>query len=415
MGQVYYDMGFLSSTEVVECSASDLVGEYVGQTEPKTRQVFGKALGRVLFIDEAYRLSHGPFAKEAMDELVGILTQEAFRGKLVVIIAGYDQEMNELLAVNPGLTSRFPDEVVFRNFTPNECLQILGDELRKNDIDTPALYIKDTSEYTKMVAVISDLSCLSSWGNARDIITMAKKLSSVAFGRPLETTMALSADEVLYVMQEMLAQRQERNSNLPKSQPHSLNIPMQSDTSSLKAHHIETTDSIETRPREEDLQGPTPDLVSDGRDPGVAEDIWQQLQVDKKAAEETEKRETEEHLHKEKELHETIQCEREHQEHLERLDEAAAKDAKEKEELMLQREQARLRALAERERRARIQAGIAARRKEAEKRRKEEAYVQARIQGMGLCSAGFRWVKQANGYRCAGGAHFVSNGQLGIN
>lgn len=76
MGQVYYDMGFLSSVEVVECSASDLVGQYVGQTGPKTKKLFEKALGRVLFIDEAYRLSQGQFAQEAIDELVGILTQE---------------------------------------------------------------------------------------------------------------------------------------------------------------------------------------------------------------------------------------------------------------------------------------------------------------------------------------------------
>src|SRR5215471_16271818 len=85
MGQVYFDMGFLSSTEVIECSVSDLVGQYVGQTGPKTRQVFEKALGRVLFIDEAYRLSEGHFAKEAIDELVGTLTQEKFKSKVVVI------------------------------------------------------------------------------------------------------------------------------------------------------------------------------------------------------------------------------------------------------------------------------------------------------------------------------------------
>ena len=68
LGQVYYDMGFLSSKEVVECSATDLVGQYVGQTGPKTKGIFEKALGKVLFIDEAYRLSEGHFAKEAMDE-----------------------------------------------------------------------------------------------------------------------------------------------------------------------------------------------------------------------------------------------------------------------------------------------------------------------------------------------------------
>jgi len=55
MGKVYYDMGFLNSNEIVECSASDLVGQYVGQTGPKTKKLLEKALGKVLFVDEAYR------------------------------------------------------------------------------------------------------------------------------------------------------------------------------------------------------------------------------------------------------------------------------------------------------------------------------------------------------------------------
>jgi len=122
MGQIYYDMGFLSSTEVIECSASDLVGQYVGQTGPKTSKLLEKALGRVLFIHDAYRLSQGQFAKEAMDQLVGLLTQERFRAKLIVILAGYDREMNELMALNTGLSSRFREEVIFNNISPAQCL-----------------------------------------------------------------------------------------------------------------------------------------------------------------------------------------------------------------------------------------------------------------------------------------------------
>ena len=94
MGQVYYDGEFLSSAEVIECSASDLVGEYIGQTGPKTQKLFEKALGRVLFINEAYRLGEGHFSKEAIDEVVGLMTSEKFASKIIVILAGYDQEMN---------------------------------------------------------------------------------------------------------------------------------------------------------------------------------------------------------------------------------------------------------------------------------------------------------------------------------
>jgi SpoVK/Ycf46/Vps4 family AAA+-type ATPase len=75
-------MGFLSSSKVEECSASDLVGQYVGHTGPKTKKLFEKALGQVLFIDEAYRLGEGRFAQEAVDELVGLLTQESSSPRL---------------------------------------------------------------------------------------------------------------------------------------------------------------------------------------------------------------------------------------------------------------------------------------------------------------------------------------------
>ncbi|KAI6004453.1 ATPases of the AAA+ class [Pisolithus orientalis] len=99
LGQVYYDMGFLSSTDVVECSASDLVGQHVGHTGPQTKAVFEKVLRKVLFVDEAYRLREGKFAKEAMDEIVGLMTQERYMDKLIIVLAGYEDEMNALLQV----------------------------------------------------------------------------------------------------------------------------------------------------------------------------------------------------------------------------------------------------------------------------------------------------------------------------
>lgn len=82
-GKLYYDMGFLSKAEVVECSATDLIGQYVGHTGPKVQKVLNNALGKVLFIDEAYRLAGHGFAKEAVDELVDSVTKEKYKGKLI--------------------------------------------------------------------------------------------------------------------------------------------------------------------------------------------------------------------------------------------------------------------------------------------------------------------------------------------
>jgi hypothetical protein len=97
---------------------------------------------------------------------------------------------------------------------------------------------------------------------------------------------------------------------------------------------------------------------------------------------------------------------------------AAAKVARgdaERNELMRQREEARLRELAMREEQARIAQLQEAKRQEEARKRKEEARVQAKIRKMGICPAGFRWIKQAHGYRCAGGSHFLNNDVLGIN
>ncbi len=84
MGKIYYDMGFLEGARVVECSATDLIGQYVGQTGPKVQKKFDDARGAVLFIDEAYRLAGEHFAKEAMDEIVDCLTKERYQNRLVV-------------------------------------------------------------------------------------------------------------------------------------------------------------------------------------------------------------------------------------------------------------------------------------------------------------------------------------------
>lgn len=84
-----------------------------------------KAHGTVSFVDEAYRLGEGAFATEAINELVDSLTKPRFAGKIIVILAGYEDSMNEPLNVNPGLSSRFSKEIVFNNMDPEDCWRYL--------------------------------------------------------------------------------------------------------------------------------------------------------------------------------------------------------------------------------------------------------------------------------------------------
>jgi len=119
-------MGILPQGQLVETARQDLVGEYVGSTARKTDQAIQSSVGGVLFVDEAYTLArdkHDPFGQEAIDTLVKGM--EDHREQLVVILAGYTNEMETFLKSNPGLRSRFPFIVEFPDYTPKDMLEIL--------------------------------------------------------------------------------------------------------------------------------------------------------------------------------------------------------------------------------------------------------------------------------------------------
>lgn len=123
MGQLYKKMGLLSKGHVFVADRVDLVGEYIGQTAPKTRGVIEKARGGVLFIDEAYSLTRSnDDGKDFGREVIEILMKEMSNGPgdLAVIVAGYPKEMKRFMESNPGLRSRFKHQYEFRDFLPQE-------------------------------------------------------------------------------------------------------------------------------------------------------------------------------------------------------------------------------------------------------------------------------------------------------
>jgi SpoVK/Ycf46/Vps4 family AAA+-type ATPase len=127
MGKLYRKMGLLSSGHTVIADRVDLVGEYIGQTAPKTREVIDKARGGVLFIDEAYALARSnDDGKDFGREVIEILVKEMSNGPgdIAVIVAGYPEEMKRFLDSNTGLKSRFKHNYDFRDFMPQEMSTI---------------------------------------------------------------------------------------------------------------------------------------------------------------------------------------------------------------------------------------------------------------------------------------------------
>ncbi len=165
IAKVYEALGVLSKGQLVETDRSGLVAGYVGQTALKVNEVVRKALGGVLFIDEAYALkpekSGNDYGDEAIETLLKLM--EDHRDDLVVIVAGYTGPMERFLEANPGLRSRFNKYLVFEDYSPEQLVQIFRGFCSQSD------YILSQDAELKLIEVLNK-ACTSrdqSFGNAR--------------------------------------------------------------------------------------------------------------------------------------------------------------------------------------------------------------------------------------------------------
>jgi len=130
--RIFKEMGLLEKGHIIEVERADLVGEYIGHTAHKTRELIKRAIGGVLFIDEAYSLARGgekDFGKEAIDTIVK--NMEEHKENLILILAGYKEEMDWFLETNPGLRSRFPIQIDFPDYSVPELIKIADLMLEK--------------------------------------------------------------------------------------------------------------------------------------------------------------------------------------------------------------------------------------------------------------------------------------------
>ena len=126
MADILYQLGYISKGHLLTVTRDDLVGQYIGHTAPKTKEVLKKAMGGVLFIDEAYYLYKPDNERDYGAEAIEILLQvmENQRDELVVILAGYKEPMDKFYDSNPGLSSRIANHIDFPDYSVEELLQI---------------------------------------------------------------------------------------------------------------------------------------------------------------------------------------------------------------------------------------------------------------------------------------------------
>ena len=189
MAKIYKSLGVVSKGQLIETDRSGLVAGYIGQTALKTAQVIKKAKGGVLFIDEAYSLSSedgsNDYGKEAIDTLVKGM--EDYRDDLVVIVAGYVDEMKRFISMNPGLHSRFNKYINFENYTAEEMLSIFCRQCEKAQFILSDEAEKATLKYFRLNQ--DDLT----FGNARGVrnfferVAMTQATRILTLQNPSET------------------------------------------------------------------------------------------------------------------------------------------------------------------------------------------------------------------------------------
>ena len=170
ISNILYNLGYIKENKLIEVSSKDLVGQYVGQTAPKTMDVINKSLNGVLFIDEAYSLAvkgENSYNAEAIATLIQAM--ENYRDKLVVIFAGYTKEMQDFLDSNSGIVSRIGYTLEFDDYTTEELIK------RFNNFATKNGFIVEDEAIKYLEEVINENRNTKNFGNARFVRNIYEK------------------------------------------------------------------------------------------------------------------------------------------------------------------------------------------------------------------------------------------------
>lgn len=171
IGKLFQKMNVLSKGHLIEAERADLVGEYIGHTAQKTRDLVKKAQGGILFIDEAYSLGRGgekDFGKEAIDTLVKHMEDK--QHEFILILAGYSREMDYFLTLNPGLHSRFPLVIDFPDYNIDQLMEIADRMLNEREYNLSHEAEKKLRDHLIWVKSILNPTSFSNGRYVRNVI-----------------------------------------------------------------------------------------------------------------------------------------------------------------------------------------------------------------------------------------------------
>lgn len=365
IAKIFHRMGILATDKLEETSGLNLTGEYVGQTKKRVEEQLGKARGGVLFIDEAYELGKGHFGEEAMTSLVAAMTNPMYSG-MVIVIAGYPRDLDEMLDRNAGLKSRFNRFVDFVDWETDDCVAFTLATCKRER------YELSDDALASVRRTFDVLRQLPMFGNGRDVMQMWAEMLACRAQRVKtrpELIKTISVEDADAAGRTILAGRTPATGKLmQQSLPSSGPVAVDDDvrrSSSVSASETQDVKQLETSKNDDDSEEEEDESADVGRettvsrwdhvqrDPGVAEDTWAELERAKRANDEM----------------------------MRQLQDAADQAAK-----------------------------------DAAKRKLDEfVAAQVKLRQIGMCPMGFAWLQVGGGWRCAGGSHFVSDAELQRN
>lgn len=395
--------GILARSDMVEKTPKDFETGYVGQAGGRTAAIMDEARGRVLFIDEAYEFDPAQggsaFRVEAVNTLVGLMTSREYNGKMVIVLAGYEDSVERMLQspnLNPGLRRRFTSRVVFHAFTAADSLKLLRKLVDAKDLKwTPPFDKQDKALLGYLDDFINSMG--NDWASAGTVVELAKSIERACGQRYREEGVDLINQSVLDSARDKLLHNTKAAqlkfppkpsapiidlSHLMQGASASVNcVPPATKTATKQKQVPPTVTEEEVKDEADDRGGP-----HHGGESGVSDEDRKKAAENKKLYDDWLKQLEEDRRREEEERRKLEELERKLRE---------AKEEAERERLVIEKREAeeRLRKLVEE--RAR---------QEAEMRRIEEA--RRRLAQSGLCPAGYQWYPEGNGFRCGGGSHY---------